>query len=106
LVQVVEPRFTPNPSVDTPVVRLMGSTARKPADVTTKEKGLCPVGKAVPVQFEATVYIPVAEKVTITPLRDDVVSTINVPVVESNVIWLTAAEMGTALPSVPSCRNP
>src|ERR1700677_5184566 len=96
LVQVAEPCFTANPSVLTPVVRLIGSTARNPVDVTTKEKGLCPVGKPVPVQFAATVYVPVAEKVTITPSRDDVVVTENVPVVESKVIWLTAAEIGTA----------
>jgi hypothetical protein len=58
------------------------------------------------MQFEATVYIPVRDPVAITPSRDAVVSTVNVPVVESNVIWLTAAVAGVPLLSVPSCRNP
>jgi hypothetical protein len=44
--------------------------------------------------------------VAITPSWDAVVSTVNVPVVESNVIWLTAAVAGVPLLSVPSCRNP
>jgi hypothetical protein len=71
-------------------VWLNGSTAKNPVDVTTKEKPLCPVGVPVPVQFEATAYIPVKEKVVITPSWDAMVSPVSVPVVESNVTWLTA----------------
>jgi len=44
--------------------------------------------------------------VLITPSRDVVVSPVNVPVVESNVSWLTAALLGAPLLSVLSCRNP
>ena len=64
------------------------------------------MGVPVPVQFEATVYIPVRDSVAITPSWDAVVSTVNVPLVESNVIWLTAAVKGVPLLSVSSCRNP
>ena len=64
------------------------------------------MGVPVPVQFEATAYIPVRDSVAITPSWDAVVSTVNVPVVESNVIWLTAAVKGVPLLSVSSCRNP
>ena len=64
------------------------------------------MGLPLPVQFEAIAYIPVKEKVVITPSWDALVSPVNVPVVESNVIWLTAAVKGVPLLSVPSCRNP
>ena len=70
------------------------------------EKGLPPTGVPVPVQFEAIAYIPVKEKVVNTPSWDAVVSPVNVPVAESNVIRLTAAVAGVPLLSVPSCRNP
>jgi hypothetical protein len=70
------------------------------------EKGLPPVGIPVPAQFEAIAYVPVKEKVVITPSWDALVSPVNVPVVESNVIWLTAALLGVPLLSVPPCRNP
>jgi hypothetical protein len=70
------------------------------------EKGLPPTGVPVPVQFEATAYVPVRDLVEITPSWDAVVSPVNVPVVESNVTWLTAAVAGVPLLSVPSCRNP
>ena len=59
------------------------------------EKGLPPVGLPVPVQFEATAYVPVTDSVTITPSWDAVCSPVNVPVVESNVIWVTAALLVT-----------
>jgi hypothetical protein len=100
LVQVEEPCFTANPCELTPCV------ARNPVDVTTKEKRLAPAGAPVPVQFEATAYVPAKEKVTITPSWDDVVPPVNVPVVESNVSWLTAALLGAPLLSTPPCRNP
>jgi hypothetical protein len=99
VVQVGEPRFAANPSEK-------GWTAKNPVDVTTMEKGLPPVGIPMPVQFEATVYVPVRESVAITPPWDAVVSPANVPVAESNLIRLTAAAAGAPLLSVPSCRNP
>jgi hypothetical protein len=46
------------------------------------------------VQFEATVYVPVT--VAITPSWDDVSSPVYVPVVESNVTWLTPVAAGMA----------
>jgi hypothetical protein len=58
------------------------------------------------VQFEATAYVPLRGSVLITPSRDVVVSPVNVPLVESNVSWLTAALLGVPLLSVLSCRNP
>jgi hypothetical protein len=58
------------------------------------------------VQFEATAYVRLRGSVLITPLRDVVVSPVNVPLVESNVSWLTAALLGVPLLSVLSCRNP
>ena len=61
------------------------------------EKGLPPVGIPVPVQFEAIAYIPVKEKVVITPSWDALVSPVNVPVVESKVSWLTAAVAGVLI---------
>ena len=70
------------------------------------EKGLRPVGIPVPVQFDEIAYIPMKEKVVITPSWDALISPVNVPVVESNVIWLTAALSGMPLMSVPPCRNP
>jgi hypothetical protein len=60
----------------------------------------------VPVQFEATAYVPLRGSVLITPSRDVVVSPVKVPLVESNVIWVTAALLGVPLLSVLSCRNP
>jgi hypothetical protein len=100
LVQVREPSFTANPCELKPCV------AKNPVDVTTKKKGMPPVGVPVPVQFEATAYAPAKEKVVITPSWDAVVSPVNVPVVESNVSWLTAALLGVPLLSTPPCRNP
>src|SRR5277367_224804 len=99
LEQVGGPCFTANPSEKR-------WRARNPVDVTTKEKGLLPVGLPVPVQFEATAYVPVRGSVAITPSWDAVFSPVNVPVVESNVIWVTAAVAGVPLLSVPRCRNP
>ena len=49
------------------------------------EKGLPPAGVPVPVQFEATVYVPMRDSVAITPSWDAVVSPVNMPVVESDV---------------------
>ena len=60
----------------------------------------------MPVQFEATAYVPVRDSVAITPSWDAVVSPVNVPVVESNVTWLTAAVAGVPLLSVPPFRSP
>ena len=71
-----------------------------------KEELLPPEGVPVPVQSEATPYVPLRDPVTITPSMDAVVSPLNVPVVESNVSWLTAAVARVPLLSVPSCRNP
>jgi len=67
---------------------------------------MAPVGVPVPVQFEAIAYVPVTGSVTISPSWDAVLSPVNVPVVESNVIWVTAAVAGVPLLSVPRCRNP
>jgi hypothetical protein len=66
------------------------------------EKGLPPVGIPVPVQFEAIAYAPARELMAITPSWDAMVSPANVPVVASNVTWLTAAVRGVPLLSVPS----
>src|SRR5580704_484940 len=70
------------------------------------EKGLPPDGVPVPVQFEAIAYVPVTGSVDITPSRDVVFSPVNVPVVESNVSWVTAALLGLPLLSVVPCTNP
>jgi hypothetical protein len=59
---------------------------------------------AATVQFDATAYVPVRESVVITPLWDAVSSAVNVPVVESNVTWLTV--VGCPALSVPPWRNP
>jgi hypothetical protein len=60
----------------------------------------------VPVQFEAIAYVPLMGIVLISPSRDVVFSPANVPEVESNVSWVTAALFGVPLLPVLSCRNP
>ena len=83
--------------------------ARKnPVDVTTKEKLAFIVGRyhvPLPVQFEATAYVPGTDSVATTPLWDAVVTEVNVAVVESNVNWARLL-VGRPVTAVPPCSNP
>jgi hypothetical protein len=79
-----------------------------PVDVTTKEKLAFIVPRSnvpLPVQFEATAYVPGTDSVVITPSWDAVVTEANVAVVESNVIWATLL-VGVPVTAVPPCSNP